>query len=345
MPSPLSTELPALMHAVVLAGPGRLEPAALPCPACPPGGVVVRVHACGVCRSDFKMAVEGHRALVYPRVLGHEIAGTVAASRTAASRIGDRVLVAPGLRCGRCCHCRRGTDQRCEQRRIIGFCVDGGFAEYLAVPLSGTPRGALIPLPDHLEFVAATLAEPLACCINAQSRLRLGRADRVLVIGAGILGLLHLILARRCKAASVWVAEPRPERRALALELGADLAFDPSAVDDLPRCSRDVLIMAAGPVGLDPPLAALLARGARISLFSGPGTGPAGLPDGPAIHYEEFLISGSYGCAKNHIRRAADLLAQGTIPAGRLVTRRTDLAGLPAHLKTGPQDLKTVVEV
>jgi L-iditol 2-dehydrogenase len=309
--------------------------------------VVVRVQACGVCRSDLKMAAEGHRALVYPRVPGHEAAGTVAASRSPAFKIGDRVTVAPGLRCGRCPHCRRGADQRCESRDIIGFSLDGGFAEYLAVPLQGEPRGALVPLPECLEFAGAALAEPLACCLNAQSRVSLGAGDRVLVVGAGILGLLHLVLARRSGAASIWVVEPRAGRRDLALALGADLAFDPSALRDLPRSSRDVLIMAAGPVALAGPLAAGLARGGRICLFSGPGPGSAGLPDAAAIHYQELLVSGSYGCAQGHIRRAVGLLAEGRVPIDRLVTGRIRLADLPAYLTAGPgpADLKTVVEI
>ena len=283
------------MRAAVLEGTGRLILTTRPRPRCPVGGVLVRVHACGVCSTDFRMATVGHRALFHPRILGHEISGTVAESRTRRFVVGDRVQVAPGLRCGRCVHCRRGADQRCQQRQILGFSTDGGFAEYLAVSLSGDARGAVTRLADNLSFAAAALAEPLACCINAQDRLDVGRDDRVMVVGAGLTGLMHVALARRRGARRVWVVEPRQAHRRLALSLGADAASGPSALAAPTAIAAgcvDVMIMAAGAMGLTPALASTLARGARVGLFSGLPSGPAGMPEPVAIHYEEYALIG-----------------------------------------------------
>ncbi len=337
----------ASMRASVLENPGRVVVTRRPRPTCPSGGVLVRVKACGVCSTDVKMAVNGHRALVYPRIAGHEICGTVEESRTRRFSVGDRIQVAPGLRCGRCIHCLRAMDQRCQRRQIFGFSVDGGFAEYLALPLTGDLIGAAVRLPTNLAFDHATLAEPLACCINLQSRLSVGRTDRVLVVGAGLLGLLHVVLARHRKASWVQVVEPQSLRRSLALELGADEALDPSALKEMKAASVDVVILAAGAAGLNSDLSALLARGARIGLFSGLPGGPAGLPEPAALHYEEYCVCGSYGCAARHNRQAVSLLARGIIPAHRLITRHICLERLPSCL-TGawePADIKTIVEL
>ena len=95
------------MRAALLAAPGRLGVKDVPTPICPEGGVIVEVKDCGICTSDVKMAQKGHRALVYPRILGHEISGIVKECNNKEFKEGDRVQVAPGLRCGKCLACKR----------------------------------------------------------------------------------------------------------------------------------------------------------------------------------------------------------------------------------------------
>jgi len=140
------------MKAAILNQPGKLEIREVRTPDCLSGGVLVKVKACGICSSDAKMVTSGHRALNYPRILGHEIAGIISESRNRQFKPGDRVQVAPGLRCGECLACRRGLDNQCEHREILGFSYDGGFAQYISIPLSGPIIGALTLLPKNVSF-------------------------------------------------------------------------------------------------------------------------------------------------------------------------------------------------
>lgn len=344
------------MKAALLTAPGRLEVKNdYPTPMCPPDGVLIRVMACGVCSADAKMLHSGHRALVYPRILGHEIAGRVVESRTPDAKPGDRVQIAPGMRCGVCRSCRRGADNQCEKREIFGFTRDGGFAEFLAVPLSGVPHGALQPLPEGLPWDLAALGEPVACCINAQERIGVYPEDAVLILGAGPLGLMHCAAARSRGAGTLLIADPLPDRRRNALAGWADHAFDPQSPDWLDRISSavggqgvDAIILAASGIAWDPKWVSLLAPQGRISVFSGsPPETAAFTGDLNGIHYREHLIAGAYGCTAAQNAAAISLIASGGFDFERLVTRRVSLTqcleGL-AHTRRR-EGYKSIVEV
>jgi L-iditol 2-dehydrogenase len=150
--------------------------------------------------------------------------------------------------------------------------------------------GAIHALPDRVGFTTGTLAEPLACCLNAQSKLNLNPIDRVLVMGGGILGILHALAAREKGVAGLAVCEPLAERRRMAEACGVELVLDP--VEDRVQervmewtqgLGADAIILASSEVILDQNLLGLLARGGRVSLFSG------GMPEtqGPGIPLSE----------------------------------------------------------
>jgi len=210
------------MKAAILEQPGKLGIRKVRTPECPCGGVLVEVKACGICSSDAKMVTSGHRALNYPRILGHEIAGIVSESQNPQFKPGDRVQVAPGLRCGECLACRRGMDNQCEHREILGFSYDGGFAR---IPLSGPIIGALTLLPENVSFEDAALGEPLACCINAQERAGVRSHDTVLIIGAGPLGLLHALVAKSRRVQTVIISETLEDSDKFTGPLRPDIDF------------------------------------------------------------------------------------------------------------------------
>ncbi len=199
-------------------------------PLCTPVGreVLIRVAACGICGTDLHL-VDGSVPLYQPpAVLGHELAGTVAAIgpevRTLA--VGDPVTVDPSLPCGACFFCREAQPYMCPNRTP----AFGGFAEYHTVPEPCAYR-----MPPGVPIEHGALAEPLSCCLHA---LELGAprvGGTVAVVGAGTIGLLVLQLVKRSGAVLVAVSEPDPERRALAVQLGADLAIDPTAEDPAKR--------------------------------------------------------------------------------------------------------------
>lgn len=321
------------MVAAQLIEPGKLMITKTPDPSCPDGGVIVEVRGCGICASDARMVEHGHPALVYPRILGHEIAGIVVESRTSSFLPGARVQVAPGLRCTACSQCRRGADNRCRDREIFGFTRDGGFARYLPVPLAGTLVGHLTPLPDSLGFEEATLGEPLACCINAQEKIGISAEDSVLVFGAGTLGLLHLLLAKSRMTKTVIVADPLASRRDAALRFGADFALAPLDADFSGKIMEitgqtgvDALIFATSRTGLDEAATRLLAPGGRVSLFSGGAPAAAGRGFDPdLIHYREIMLSGAYGCTARQNEAAIGMLSAKRARFSELLTRRITL--------------------
>ncbi len=200
--------------------------------------VKIQVRYCGICASDVHEYREG--PLLIPRaahpltgkhapvVLGHELSGNVVAvgDRVIDVKVGDRVTVNALIYCGHCSYCRTGQHNMCITLGTIGFAWDGGFAEYLVVP-----DYSVVPLPDVVSSQAGALVEPTAVAIRAVKRSRLMAGDDVVVIGAGPIGLLVLQAARAAGAARVFVVEPIARRRALALQLGASLAWDPTVGD------------------------------------------------------------------------------------------------------------------
>lgn len=323
------------MRAAVLRGPGDLSVEDVDEPCCPSGGAVIKVLACAVCPTDIKMARRGQRDLTYPRVLGHEVVGTVETSDTVGLAPGDTVQVWPGIACGRCPSCLRGQDNMCSHQGIIGFNRDGGFAERMAVPAETVVGRGVNQVPEDLDPIMATLTEPLACCVHGQTMASVAPGDIVAVFGAGPMGLMHAALASNAGAA-VMVVEPDGERRKLALRMGAERGVDPAEedvcaaiVDWTDGLGADVAILATPKVRADDGLLRTMAPRGRICLFSG-------LPQGDSrasmdlniLHYRELTLVGAYGCTSGSDREALRLLASGGFDLRPLISRRMPLGAI-----------------
>ena len=207
------------MRAAFCTAPGVFELRDRDVPEIDVGEVLVRVHGCGVCGSDLHYF---HGGFPPPEACpGHEIAGTIArvpASSNFSS--GQPVVVEPLVVCGRCTYCRTGNYQTCPRFQVIGNAVDGGFAEFVRVPAY-----AVYPLPDAIDLDLGTLTEPLAVAVHALRLARLEPADRVLVLGAGTIGLMAVAAARAAGAAEVWIAARYEQQERAALRLGATRVF------------------------------------------------------------------------------------------------------------------------
>lgn len=204
----------------------RVEERAIP--AVREDDVLIRVHACGICGTDVHIFCGDEGAAPTPpnTVLGHEFAGEVAAvgAHVTGISVGDPVCVDPNRLCGSCEFCRRGEGHFCTAITGIGTTVDGGFAEYCAVPSS-----QVYPVGNGVSYEQAAMAEPVSCCLHGIELCQIPRGGTVLIIGCGMIGLIMLQLARLSGAARCIVIEPVEEKRKLALKLGADLALDPAA--------------------------------------------------------------------------------------------------------------------
>ncbi|MFP4031993.1 MAG: alcohol dehydrogenase catalytic domain-containing protein [Desulfococcaceae bacterium] len=306
------------MKALRLHEPGRLslEETAEPAPC--PEELVLRVTHCAICRTDAKMWRMGHRDLIPPRILGHELVGE------GPDRV--RYAVWPGIACGRCPACRGGAENLCPEMRIVGFHRDGGFAEHVAVPKAG-----LLPVPPEVPGTVACLAEPLACAINGLDQTGVRSGDRTLVFGAGPLGLL-IGLAARHRGAEPVIWEIRPDRLAetrafrdrvgVPEDAGASTGYD-AALNAAPAGST----IGEGLARLRP--------GGRFCLFSGlTGGSPPSLADLNRIHYRQLTVTGAYGCTRDGMRKALQILAECPNEAALLVEAEVGLAEVPELLPT-----------
>jgi len=302
------------MKAALMRSPGVLDVDEVDDPLMPKGGVLLKVRACAVCGTDIKMLEVGHRDLTYPRIPGHEVTAQVLDTDSAMVRKGDLVQVWPGEACGNCVHCRTGNDHLCPQVKVMGFNTDGGMAEMMAV----ADPSRLVPI-GKADPVLLTLAEPLACCINAQEKLRVGEGDSVLILGGGPMGCLNALLAKRRGAERVMLSEPVLERLRHVPKGLFDHVSQPKG-DELEEMVRrgtdgggaDVIIPCTPNIRLDHNVLKLLAPGGRLCVFSGPRREDSPLPfDVRDVHYRELTVVGSYGNASRHGREAVKLLTGG----------------------------------
>jgi threonine dehydrogenase-like Zn-dependent dehydrogenase len=204
------------MRAAVSKGGGSLAVESLPIPEPGRGEVRVRVTACGICGSDLLLL---HGGLMMPGLIpGHEIAGIVDAAGPGVSRIsaGQHVAVEPFRSCGECPECRSGRDPICRASQLLGIQANGGLAEYLVVP-----ERRIFPAPADLGAEVTALAEPLAVSIHGLRRGGFEKGCRLLILGAGSIGLLGLFAARAMQAGEVWISARYPHQIELARRLGA----------------------------------------------------------------------------------------------------------------------------
>lgn len=211
------------MKAAVFRGIGQIEITDVPCPEPDAGEVLIRVAYCGICGSDLEAF---HTGMYEPGlIIGHEFAGTIVEIGTDVTgwKVGDRVVVNDAIPCGECSSCHEGRLDACQSLTLIGVTHDGAMAEYARITASGLHR-----LPDNVTLRQGALVEPLAVALHGVRRSRLKAGDRVMVMGAGPIGLLTLQCARLAGARTVAVTEVDPTRAALASRLGAATVLDPT---------------------------------------------------------------------------------------------------------------------
>jgi (R,R)-butanediol dehydrogenase/meso-butanediol dehydrogenase/diacetyl reductase len=306
------------MPAAVYIGDGQMAVQDLPVPVAGADEVLVEVAQCGICGSDMHLVLEG-----YARpgtVLGHEWAGTVVASGDGVSgwEPGARVVSSPTPGCGRCRPCRRGRPSVCLEREPPNYLSFGGaFCRYLAVRAD-----RLLRIPDTLTTRAAALTEPTAIAVHTVNLSRVETDDRVLVTGAGPVGLLTLSVLLERGVTDVTVSEPSPVRRARAAAIGAAAVIAP---DDLGRAPLGRPVDAPFAVAFECSGHAGAVEAALDQLdFAGTlvfvGTGR----EMPRINHNRMIVLeltavGAYNYDDDGFGPALELLAGGSIPTHLLI--------------------------
>ncbi len=306
------------MRAAVYLGDGEVRIEDRPAPEPGPGEVLVAMRACGICGSDLMQWYQDPRA---PVVLGHEPAGVVVESTPGLPGPGARVFVHHHVPCGECELCARGRETLCDtfkQTRI----EPGGLSELILVPAANAARD-LLELPESVSDEAATLIEPLACCVRGLDRAGVRAGTRVLVVGGGQMGLL-IIQAALARGAEVSVVEPRPERLALATAFGATV--DPAPADA-------VILATSHPDAWELGLTRV-ARGGVVQLFAPSAPGETRAFDANELFFKEIDIQATYSAGPRDTRAALELLASGAVTADGIITHRFALEDTAAALAT-----------
>ncbi|QSX09171.1 alcohol dehydrogenase catalytic domain-containing protein [Alkalibacter rhizosphaerae] len=278
-------------------------------------GFVIEVHYCGICGADVKSHIRGHRDLVYPRVLGHEITGMIERlpqGYTGIWQVGDRVQVFPGSYCGQCKYCLSERENLCDSMRILGFHLDGGLSEKCWLAPEDGDR-MLLPIPEGMSSKLATLAEPLACCIQMQQKLIKGETDRLLIVGAGRLGILQYLLAQRTGWKDIVVADVDPGRLKNPVFQKTWNWNDPETENVTSPNKPSQVILCTPSMEAFAKAIQICEKGGSIGYFSGllPDTMPTKVLN--EIHYKELHVAGSYGCTRKGNQEALQLLAAGLV--------------------------------
>lgn len=217
------------MKAIRMVEPGKpLELQHIPIPSAGEEDVLVRVRAAGICHSDAHYRAGRSSMGTMPITLGHEVAGEVewVGSKVTNVAAGDRVCLHYNLSCGECYYCKRGNEQFCTTVKMIGHHIDGGYAEYIALPA----RNAIL-LPEEISFEeGATLMCASATALHALRRGRVREGETVAVFGIGGLGMSAIQLARALGAGEIYAVDIKQDKLELASEYGAT-PIDASRMD------------------------------------------------------------------------------------------------------------------
>ncbi len=297
----------------------------MPVPEPGPDEALVKVMSSGICSGDVMPWYIEKKA---PLVLGHEPAGEIVktGTRVDSFRPGDRVFVHHHAPCMDCAFCQRGDYVQCSQWQLSRL-IPGGISEYILIP-EGILNNDTLTLPAGITYEDGTLVEPAACVVKSFRRSGIKKGDTVLVIGLGVMGMMHILLAPHFGAKKIIGADMNNFRLMKARETGA------SAIDVNNDSLRETVmsmtnnrgadIVISGPNSVDAINSGLqcVAPGGTMVLFTPAKPDEVLTLDPNVIFFKDISIVPSYSCGPEDTREALSLIEQGLVRAEKLVTHR-----------------------
>jgi threonine dehydrogenase-like Zn-dependent dehydrogenase len=285
-------------------------------PSTPAGELLLKVDAVGICGSELSGYLGQNSLRKPPLIMGHEFSATVAeiGAEVSGFAVGDRVTVNPMVPDSTCVLCRNGYENLCLHRTLIGAHRPGAFADYVTAPAK-----AVYKLPDAIDDIGGTLVEPLACALRAIEHAHVSPGSRILVQGAGPIGLLVVRAAKAAGASTIAVTDVVEQRLAQAQAWGATDVFTPIG-NDIPAAMKalteglgvDAAIDAVGlPVTRQTAINAVR-PGGRV-VFTGLHEDDTSIP-GNSIVRSEITIQGAFCYSQANFAAAIRLVASGLIP-------------------------------
>lgn len=313
-----------------------------------PDEILIQTRACGICSGDIMPWYLRRKA---PLVLGHEPVGVVAEAGAQVQdfQVGDRVFVHHHAPCFICPACRRGEFVQCATWRATNI-QPGGMAEFFRV--SATNLRDSLKLPDTVDDLNGVLIEPSACVVKSLRRSGLKPGESILVIGLGIMGMMHVRIARHLGAGTIIGADLSEPRARRAIELGADFGLVVSGADLTAKVAdltggamADVVIVGPGSGNVIRTGIAAAGKGATVIQFTATPPGEEMVLQPHELYFNETRLIPSYSCGPDDTRVALELIKCGVISAKELVTHQFPLKQINEAFAQAqlPESLKVVV--
>lgn len=326
------------MQALVLTGPGQVSVRELP-EAASNQDALVAIEGIGICGTDLSIFA-GKIPVDYPRIMGHEATGVVREGDRLPA--GTRVLIDPGISCGKCDLCLADKPNLCRNGGLLGRDFDGVFAELL-----GVDETLLHPLPETVSADVGPLLQVLGTCVHAQSRLETALDQVAVVVGMGVAGFLHLQLLRG-RGLQVVAVTRSPWKKNLALELGAAAAVGPEEAAGLTASlsggrGAGVVVECAGTERTLAHSIELAGAGATVIAFGTLTSGAEGLPY-YLLYHKEIELWNPRAALPRDYDRAIRLVESGMVDLLPIVTHRRPWSEIPSFLAGDTKDehLKTI---
>lgn len=332
------------MLAYVYDRSGKLSLREKPKPEPRDDNAIIKVDACSICGTDFRIYLHGSNRITPPRIIGHEVCGTLitVGKKITGFSVGERVILTPAIGCGRCYPCSKGYTNLCENLKTIGFQYDGGFAECMEIPLIFFGKGNVNKIEDHVIDEEVVLTEPISCVVNAQEFLKIKKGECVAIFGSGFIGCMHAELAFISGADQVIMIEINRKRADQAKQLIPRLkTIDPIQVDLVEKINdltigkgADVAIIACSSGRAQMDALNITAKRGRVSLFGGLTGESKGLLDSNLIHYKELSIYGAHASTTLQNSLVLDWITKGKLRVKKYISKIFDLRHIEEAFKS-----------
>jgi L-iditol 2-dehydrogenase len=317
-----------ILLANILVEPGRIELREIEIPQPSGGEILVRIRASLTCGTDLKAFRRGHPVIPMPGVFGHEFSGIVAARGKGVKRFreGDGIMAVHSAPCLECRYCRKNLYNLCE--KIMHTKILGAFAEYILLP-SHIVKQNVFRKPEGLPFEEAAFLEPLSCVVHGLESISLKKDDHALVIGAGPIGLLHLLLLKNM-GVKVSIADRHDKKLKIAKELGAHSVAKADRMVALKKRANngigfDYVFECTGMPEVWESSVNYVRRGGTVVLFGGCKTETTVTYDAGKLHYGEITLQGVFHYTPPDVKKAYALLCRGRLGISRLISGRYPL--------------------
>ena len=312
--------------------------------------ILIRIVVSGICGTDVKTYMRGHPAFKPPVILGHEFSGIVdeVGIDVKSCQVGDKVTVAPYIECGQCYFCKNGDYTLCENKKFMN---SGAFAQYIIVN-DNYAHEAMIKIDNNIDFDVASLTEPIACCFNAIEQIKVEKDEVIMIIGAGVMGILNGFICKEKGAKKIFITDNNSERLSIAKTLGLD-TINIDYEDPLKKINNitnnykcDKVIVAVGDCDAIEEGFNYIRKGGKIHIFGGPPKDSYLSILSYDIHYKRITLIGSSGYSKKNFVTSYNFIKKNVSDLKKLITDRYRLKNIEKALNNVAKGkgLKSIIQ-